>query len=370
MMSAKQQITIIFCCVFLLVKPTHALIPVFDWMESVPLFSQLTTTTKSLNNIKSQLTQLKSTLTSIGDKVNTISKFTKDISKINDNLAHITNLTSQATKAVDDVSNIGGSVQDKVDDAINDVTEKQNDLTNQIVSQVNDKIEQKGATLKDKFLSNKKGELQLLRKEDIKKATIEEVEEEEEEEEINDVDEDILEMFAMIKEESRHLTEELNDILEDAIYILNESTDLSHKQLTALQEALIATDLAVDKNEKENIQKKLAALIIREEKASDWGADIIESAKNRYNREYQEKLVDGINNYEKVIKAYLEGNATKEEVKQTADNLKKEVASINVVPDDNAVKSYKEERLAIKKEMTELASDIEKMLADKKTDNL
>ncbi len=361
MVSVKQQIATISCCTFLLIEPAHAGIPVFDWLESVPLFSQITATTKSLNNVKSQISQLKETLTAIGDKVNTISKFTTDLSKIN---ADIKSLTVHVTKTIDDAANIGGSVQDKINSALDNVTSKQNDLTKQLTTQINSKINQT-AFSNNNFLGDK-GKIKLpLKDKDLPLS----IEEEEEEEEINDDSEDISEIFALFKKESERLTEELNDILEDAIYVLNQSTDISHKQLLLLQETLLKQDTDIDTAQKEKLEKKLADLIIHEQKVSDWGADIIESIKNRYNREYQTKLVDGFNNYERIVQAYLEKNATKEELDQAENKLKKDVSSINVMPDENTIKSYKEEWQMVRKEMAELSAEIENTVANKEKDS-
>lgn len=352
MISVKQQIAAILCCTFLLPNTAHAQWPVFDFMESVPLFKQLTSTTKSLNNITSQFTQLKETLESIGDKVSNITQFAQDLSGLNDNIKEF---PKSITTAVNETTNISNTVENKVSEAIASVTKGQQILVNHAIAYTNNNL--------DRSLSENENSLKTDRKE-IKLSLLDLslwVEEEEEEEEISDAKEKILRMLAESRKESEQLTKELNDTIEDAVYILNKSADTSHKKLVELQDILLNKNLKVDEEQRESAKEKLAELIRQEQRVSDMGAEIASNAQIKYNKEYQKKLVDGYSNYEKVIQAYFTGNATKDEVEESGKRLKIQSATINAIPDKKVLQSYEDELQIIRDKTMELASDIQKM---------
>ena len=342
MISAKQQVAVILCCAFLMPYPAHALVPVFDFMESVPLFKQVSSTTKSLSNIKSQLSELTTTLEKLGKGIN-ITKFMDNLENINDS---IKGLSGDVKKAINITTNINDTARDKVDEAISSVVGGQKELANQLVDKVNTLIEN------EKTADN------------VKKIT-QTAEKEIDQDETNKAKEIALAMMNEHRQKSEEMTQELNDTIEDAAYVINKSADVSHKRLVDLQNALLSRKLKADQMKKESVQSKETALMHQEQKASDFGADMIEQAKNKYNQEYKNKLVDGYNNYEKTVLAYFDGNATKEEVRQNGEILKEQAAGMNVPTDKDLIKNYKEELRDIQRETAELTADIEEMLDGK-----
>lgn len=340
MISAKQQVAVILCCALLMPSPARALVPVFDFMESVPLFKQVSSTTKSLSNIKSQLSELTSTLTSLGTGLN-VTKFMDSLENVNDN---IKGLSGSVQKAIKVTTNINDTARDKVDEAIMSVVGGQKELVNLLVDDVNTLIE-----------NNK---------------SVQTTEKEIDQDKTNKTKEIALAMMKVHRQKSEEMTQELNDTIEDAAYVINKSADVSHKQLVNLQNALLSRKLKVDQKQKENAQSKETALMLQEQKVSDFGADMVEQAKNKYNQEYKNKLADGYNNYEKTVLAYFDGNATKDEVKQSGEILKEQASTMNVPTDKHLIKNYKEELQEIQRKTAELTDDIEKMLDEKNEVNL
>lgn len=420
MISVKQRIAVFLCCVLLLPHTAQAQWPVFDFMESVPLFKQLTSTTESLKNVTSQVSELKKTLEAIGNKVSSITKFAQDLTNLN---KKIVKLERQVKKTIDEATSISSSLEKSVNEAIDAVTKGQQELVNQTVEQTNNTLENsvseeetpiKSANegenttenntadktpvkvdIADESITNKGLEDSVSRKsnitdEDITNKNIKDdlaikngikelpkikiktkhflpkIEEEEEEEEINEDKENILSALAIYKAGSEQLTKELNDVITDAIYVLNKSAEISHQRLLDLQSILENKELKVDETQRESAQKKLKELIAEEQRVSDLGADIAENAKNEYNKEYQRKIADGYSNYEKAILAYYNNNATRDEVKEMGSRLKEQVATINTVLDKSTLENYEKELQMVRDKTSELSSDIQKMVEEEK----
>ena len=190
--------------------------------------------------------------------------------------------------------------------------------------------------------------------------------EEEEEEIISDLDEDVKTLFSNTKEDLDQLVIQMNDTFDEAIYKMNEGSKLSQKKLAELLDALRSlSEEDIDTKDKDELEKRLRDLIVRSQKVSDWGANIAESAKNRYNREYKAKILDGINNYQKVIEAYANNNATREDVEIEGNILKKSISEINVIPDTGIMISYKKEVREVMKEAENLSADIKQAIRNK-----
>ena len=76
----KRLVAVLFCCATLIhSQPAKAFWPVFDFIDTVPIFSQISTVIGSLKNLKEQLVQLKENLKALGDQINSIAAFAKEI---------------------------------------------------------------------------------------------------------------------------------------------------------------------------------------------------------------------------------------------------------------------------------------------------
>lgn len=190
--------------------------------------------------------------------------------------------------------------------------------------------------------------------------------EEEEEEVVVDNSDDIEAVFNNTKEESSELVIQLNDTFDEALNSMNKGAALSQSKLTELSEALrTLTEEDIDAKDKASLEKRLGELIEHSQKVSDWGVSIAENAKERYNREYKDKILDGINNYQKVVQAYKKGNATKDDVTIAGATLKKTVSGVDVTPDKAIMVSYKREVGQVVEEARKLSEDIKKAIENK-----
>lgn len=372
----KQYVVILFYYILLIAAPAQAQIPVSNFIEKISTSAQLTTTGKALVNIKEQLTQLAEGLRSLGVGGPTIAMFQKNLKGINQKIKKLSSLSSANI-----ISSLTGNIniQKSVTDSLKDITSKQNILSGQLVSQVESSLNiskniskatgdvQKTITQGlNKEINSGISSFSSSFKDNFNKNLTVEEEEEEEEIALKDAQEDVQYIFESIKAESAQLTTELNDSLDEALNILNLGADLNNKQLQALKNALQEWQIPNNQQQKEALEQRLSALMQREQNASDWGARIIESAKNRYNQEYQDKIKEGINSYEKVVQAYLSGKAEQQEVIAAGENLKREISQIDVIPDATVIANYTKELDSIKAEIEVLAQDIEQLTSHKK----
>ena len=186
---------------------------------------------------------------------------------------------------------------------------------------------------------------------------------EEEEEEISSYEEDIDITINNTREEVTQLTIQLNDVFDEALNNMNRKNALVQSRLTELSNALMSLkEDDIDAKDKSQLEKRLNSLIEHSQKVSDWGANIAESARNKYNTEYRDKILDGINNYQKVVHAYANGKATKDDVTIAGSLLRKSVSEINTAPDKAIMVSYKREVGNVISEAQKLGEDIKRII--------
>ena len=87
---------------------------------------------------------------------------------------------------------------------------------------------------------------------------------------------------------------------------------------------------------------------------------VTEAAKDNYNQEYQEKIADGINNYEKVVDGYVHGNISAAEVSAAGEKLKQDIATIDVMPDKSVLAEINRDEKTLRDNFSRLAEDIKK----------
>lgn len=191
------------------------------------------------------------------------------------------------------------------------------------------------------------------------------VEEEEEEEEIPDINdmvalrEEIKAGFAVARDENKKMAEQLNDVMDASVSALNKTTEESRLALEKLAQGVRDTD-RLDKQDKEVLEKKIGELQVRQQRLADRMIAVAESAKEEYNLEYQNKIADGIDNYEKVIERYLRGDASREEVISAGEKLKEDAALLNVAPDKGIIAELNKEAEILKSEFAAMAAEIKK----------
>lgn len=352
MKLSKQHYAIFICSISLLAKPAWAFWPVFDFSEIIPIGSEVKTGLEALEQAKSQMEKLDEGLKGIGSTINTVAAFSQDLSKIYDDIQE---KTSHSTGTVNDNLDNNKDILDDVTDVLDGTEDTHGDLVGQFVDQTENVLKNNG---------QKQSQLQTPK--EIKLAFLEDIdiEEEEEEEEVSSTDtfkDDILASFDSIKEENAQIYVQTNDQLDLAISRLNSLAETNQKAFAELKQSLEKTNKLSQQN-KNSLKKQIDELAKKEQELSEWGIDIVESAKQSYNRQYKEKIEDGLNNYKKVILAYLNGNVDKSDVINIGQELKLNVASINAAPDKSVVKKYRQETVIVQNETNKLKKDIEKML--------
>ncbi len=357
MSGCKQSIAMAFCGIMLLVKPASAFWPVFDFMEIIPVTSQVSTAAEAFVQVKSQLMQLSETLKALAAKGGTIAQFSKKIKK------HLSSVGDQASSTSDGVSQnlkTNDDVQDNLDQIADKINEGQQILIDQTVDHVNNVLNHRFRPLIIKTDDDDRGNDQP--------QSIEEEEEEEEVSEKQALKEDVLEVMKNIREDSAELTMQLNDAFEEVIAVMNKNAQENHQMLSDLNKSL--RDLAnVDLVKKQQLQDRLAALTIREQNVSNWGISIAEAERDKYNQESKSKIQEGLNNYQKVVLAYIDGHASKEDVSEAGNTLKKQAKSISVKPDAMVISKYKQEIAAVQEEISNITTEIKELLNTSDSDN-
>ena len=171
-----------------------------------------------------------------------------------------------------------------------------------------------------------------------------------------------------IREDSAELTMQLNDSFEEVIASMNKNAQENHQMLTDLHKGM--KELTnVDLIKKQQIRDRLATLITKEQNVSSWGISIAEAERDKYNQENKSKIQEGLNNYQKVVLAYIDGYASRKDVSEAGDMLKKQAKSIRIKPDVMVLNKYKQEIAAVQEEMNSITVEIKELLKTSDSDN-
>ncbi|MBP5697985.1 MAG: hypothetical protein J6W96_00465, partial [Alphaproteobacteria bacterium] len=132
MKICKLQMAIFFYCALFLCTQAHAQWPVFDFTEIGPIVGQITTTGKTVNNLKNQLTEMIETLDGIGKNAKTIAEFSKDINE-NDEQEKDHKPLEQAADDFAKTSDSNTEIHNDFTNQLSDAAVKQDILMNQLV---------------------------------------------------------------------------------------------------------------------------------------------------------------------------------------------------------------------------------------------
>lgn len=186
-------------------------------------------------------------------------------------------------------------------------------------------------------------------------------EEEEEEEEISN-EESIAVLkkyFTTIYDENKKIANRLNDVLDMHINKLNTSSENAEKSLTQL-ESDITNNSIFTSEEKEDLVNRILDIKSRHQKVYDWNIILAEKAKDKYNIEFKNKILDNLSNYEKMAIAYLNGDATLKEVNKVGEQVKKNAKTMSVATDRKVMEQIKKEAAKLRKDLAALSDDIKK----------
>ena len=139
---------------------------------------------------------------------------------------------------------------------------------------------------------------------------------------------------------------------------MNQTADMNHKSLAALEKFLKSAKEA-DADKLADLRVRVNDLMQREQLLSDKSVQAVENNKNQHNKDYQENIADGINNYQKIVQAYMSGDISKEEVLNAGAKLKQAVASSKTAT--TVSDSYKKDIAAIQEETLALAKEVKSL---------
>ena len=350
MKNCKRGITIAFCGLSLMIRPADAFVT-FDFTETPGTFTQITEAMENLAQAKAQMTEMMNSLKAIGDSCMSITQFAPNFDSIADGLLAANTTADTLNSSLETQV----AVQDKLDKTLNSIDGAQKRTAEALVNQI-----EKGMKLASVDVSNKI----ILAENQMSSQYIEE--EEEESVDVAELEKNLSDMFENIQKDNNELSIGLNDVFDETINIMNKGSDLNDKVLENLSTKILVLEKEINKEKQEYFLGRLNELKTREQKVSDWGISIAEDAKDRYNRQYQEKIVDGINNYKKTVFAYVEGSISKEDVLGAGAMLKELTASFENYADAKQLDSYKTEVTAVRQEAEKLAQDITDYLKTKK----
>jgi len=352
MINYKGKFAIVLCGSLLFMKPAQALIYLDLTEYPTGVIPQVTQAADALSNVKSQLSEMTNNLKAIGNVKQTIAQYGKDL--YNKGMQYAAN---NAVETINNTLETSVIAQDELNKTTDKVDSAQKVFAEVLVKQIESGM---------KLARNHFTESTQLAYNQNNFPLIEE--EEEENIDIKQMQKGLIVVFENIKKESSQLSLELNDVYDEAISIMNRGADLNNKALAELLKKVDTSGNKLSEEQRVAIQTKLRDLISREQKISDTGIEIAEQNQTRYNKEYQEKMAEGINNYQNAVLAYTEGNITKEEVLKAGALFKNNVASIDVSSNKEQWLSYKQEITAVQKETAELAKEISRIL-DKDAEN-
>lgn len=383
MVKTKILSLIVLGCAIIICKPAKAFWPVMDFGEIPGMVSSVSTGMGSLSGTVSQLNELNNALKAMGQSIDNIAQFGQDLRNT------VTNIQDVATDTVDglnenlgtdikipeDVNNGINSANDAFGDGLDSVINKTQDSINKSNEYIDkgsqDVVEAQNAANKaDEEMQklNAKNEAEKAKKEQEKQKQEQEqasepVEEEEEEEEIPENEEiyvqqeEIMGNIEAFEEECKQIIAQMNDVLDTAINTLNKSSQKTNSILDRLEKSIAETE-QLESTDKEEITQKVADLRVRYQNMADRGVILVENAKENYNAEYQNKLMDGISNYKKTIESYFRGDVNKEEVLKKGEELKVAFAQIDTRIDQNILEQQKKIAEEIKADIKAIAAEI------------
>lgn len=375
MVKSKLFKCVILSCAIISYKPAQAFWPVMDFGEVPEIVSSVTTGSASLNANIEQLTKLKDAFKAMGDSIDNLAQFGQDLRNT------VTDIKDVATDTVDGVNeNLGTDIEipetvnkgfeitdkalgDGLNDVIND-TQNALDTGDDIIDKGNSGIIsfENAAKKADEGMKKLEEKNEAERAKQQEQQNTEPVEEEEEEEEIpeasiSDSQEDIMVNLEAFEEESKQIIAQMNDLLDTSISTLNKSAKSTDKILENLERTVKETE-QLEQSDKDMLAKKIADLRTKQQNLSDRNIAMIENAKESYNQECQNKLLDGISNYKKAIEGYFRGDVAKKDIIKQGADLKIAIAQINTSIDKKAIAEQSKEIENIKAEMQAIVSEI------------
>lgn len=355
MKKYRHYIIMLFCGILMCTKTAYAQVPVFDFTEIRPIYKDVKDAIETVKDLKEQLSMIDGTLNAIGKEMNSFATFGKGIKKsIGSGKKAAANASSTTKNGEDTTKQTTTTTSNESSSTVNTQKEIVDDYVDQtqeaIGGRKNLKIPTDGLPFK------------ISQNIEIRNILFEE-EEEEEEIDANSLEEEIRELQTSVLAEQKQLAVELNDVLDAQLTLLNKSAVDNEKALKDLNVS-IQQMKKITPDDKKRLQNKILQISEKQRQADDWAIKIVESVKENYNKEYNARIKDGINNYTKVVVAYIRGDETSEGVAKAGEKLKKSVASINVTPDAGVLGELYQTVADVRLEVEMLASEVNELLSN------
>lgn len=379
MVKSKILSLIVLGSAIIACEPAKAFWLVMDFGEIPGMVSSVSTGMGSLSGTVSQLNEMNDAFKAMGQSIDNIAQFGQDLRSTVTNIQDVANDTVDGVnenlgtdiKIPDDVNNGINSANDALGDGLDSVINKTQDSINKsneyIEKGSQDIVKAQDAAKKaDEEMQklNEKNEAEKAKREQEKqKQASEPVEEEEEEEEIPENEELYLQQEEIIgnieafEEECKQVIAQMNDVLDTAINTLNKSSQKTNNILDKLEKSIAETE-QLEPEDKAEITQKVADIRVKYQNMADRAVILVENAKENYNAEYQNKLMDGISNYKKTIESYFRGDVSKDEVLKKGEELKLTFAQINTSIDQEMLEQQKKISEGIKTDLKAVVAEI------------
>lgn len=389
MRKCKRSFVALCCGIFLIAGNAHAQWPVFDFTETVPMGKDIKEGYSNLKNLKKQLLKGSETLSAIGKGTKSIALFNKSARATNKE--DVSSSSASTQKSSENTKNTTKETTDTTAKITGETTSAQQELTNDYVKQVEQvlNIETKTLTIspidtktakkvEDSYIEQDK-QIQDFKSNFINYETLNKkvqvidspliaddsiiIEEEEEEEEIDSdaMQEEIIALQKLTLDEQKKLADTLNDVLETQLTTLHNSTKKNLADLNNLNSSIQNME-KISAKDKQEFRQKISEISQKQRTVSDRGIQIIESARDNYNKEYNRTIKDGINNYTKVVLAYTKGVADKNAVIAAGKKLRSDVQKINVTPDKGVLKELHQAAADVHVEIENLGKEVNNLL--------
>ena len=155
----------------------------------------------------------------------------------------------------------------------------------------------------------------------------------------------------------KNVIAQMNDVLDTAINTLNKSSQKTNNILDKLEKSIVETE-QLEPEDKAEITQKVADIRVKYQNMADRAVILVENAKENYNAEYQNKLMDGISNYKKTIESYFRGDVSKDEVLKKGEELKLTFAQIDTSIDQEMLEQQKKISEGIKTDLKAVVAEI------------
>lgn len=383
MVKSKILSLIVLGSAIIACEPAKAFWPVIDFGEVPGMVSGVSTGMGSLSGAVSQLNEMNDAFKAMGQSIDNIAQFGQDLRSTVTNIQDVANDTVDGVnenlgtdiKIPDDVNKGLNSANDALGDGLDSVINKTQDSINKSNEYIDkgsqDIVKAQDAAKKaDEEMQklNEKNEAEKAKREQEKQKQEQEqasepVEEEEEEEEIPENEEiyvqqeEIMGNIEAFEEECKQIIAQMNDVLDTAINTLNKSSQKTNSILDKLEKSIAETE-QLEPTDKEEITQKVADIRVKYQNMADRAVILVENAKENYNAEYQNKLMDGISNYKKTIESYFRGDVSKDEVLKKGEELKLTFAQINTSIDQEMLEQQKKISEGIKTDLKAVVAEI------------